>query len=90
MKKKRLLIAALLVAVIAVGAVNLSRTLRTIPTDFSKIKMIYASDGVSRYYYDTLSEDSKVAYTLILNSIRKHPKEVEIPQLSEADFHEMF
>lgn len=90
MKKKRLMIAVLLVAVIAVGAVNLSRTLRTIPTDFSKTKMIYASDGVSRYYYDTLSEDSQIAYTLILNSIRKHPKEVEIPQLSEADFHEMF
>lgn len=90
MKKKQIIIAFLAVAVCIVGAVNISRVLRTIPTDFSKTQMIYDSDGVTRYYYHTLSDDGKRAYTLILNSIREHPAEIEIPQLSDDDFHEMF
>lgn len=90
MKKKQIIIAVLAIAVCIVGAVNLERTLRMIPTDFSKTQMVYASDGVTRYYYHTLSEEGRLAYTLILDSIRTHPSEIEIPQLNDADFHEMF
>lgn len=90
MKKSRILLAVLAIAVCVVGAVNFSRTLRMIPTDFSKTQMVYGADSKTRYYYHTLSEDGKLAYTLILEAIRKHPSEIEIPQLNDGDFHEMF
>lgn len=60
------------------------------PTDFSDTEMIYASDGATRYYYQTLSQDGKIAYTVILSQIRDHPEEIEIPELGEFDFHQMF
>lgn len=90
MKKGRIIIAILAVGLCVVGAINFSRTLRMMPTDFSKTQMTYDSDGVARYYYQTLSDDGKVAYTLILNAIREHPEEIEIPQLNDTDFHKMF
>ncbi len=90
MKKKHIIIAIAVFAVCIACAANISRVLQFIPTDFSKTEMIYDSDGVTRYYYHTLSENGKLAYTLILNSIREHPEEIEIPQLNDTDFHAMF
>lgn len=90
MKKRRVFIAVLAVAVCIVAAVNFSRILQKLPTDFSDTQMIYDADGRTRYYYNTLSADGKVAYTIILNTIREHPEKIEIPQLNDTDFHEMF
>lgn len=61
-----------------------------IPTDFSDTEMLYASDGVTRYYYETLSPNGKTAYTIILSEIRNHPEEIEIPELGDFEFHQMF
>ncbi len=61
-----------------------------IPSDFSDTEMIYTADDVERYYYETLSEDGKIAYTIILSEIRNHPEEIEIPELGDFDFHQMF
>lgn len=61
-----------------------------IPTDFSDTELAQAPDGVTRYYYDALSQDGKIAYTVILSQIREHPQEIEIPELGDFDFHQMF
>lgn len=90
MKKRRIFIAILAVAVCVVAAMNFTRILQKIPTDFSDIQMTYDADGRSRYYFNTLSAEGKVAYTVILDTIREHPERIEIPQLNDADFHEMF
>ena len=49
----------------------------------------YFAENSDRYY-NTLSAEGKVAYTVILDTIREHPERIEIPQLNDADFHEMF
>lgn len=90
MKKRRIFIVILAVAVCIVAAINFTRILQKIPTDFSDIQMRYDSDGRTRYYYNTLSVEGKIAYTIILDTIREHPESIEIPPLSDADFHEMF
>lgn len=58
-------------------------------TDFSSVEMKYNND-VKRYYYNLLSDNAKIAYTLILNSISEHPEKIEIPSLSEEDFNSVF
>lgn len=62
----------------------------TKPTDFSDTQLVYASDGAVRRYYQSLSDDGKIAYTLILSSIRTHPEEIEIPVLDTESFDSVF
>ena len=84
---------AILVLLVLLGVavfINFDRIALLIPTDFSKTEMVFESDGSTRYYYDTLSDDGKVAYTKILSEIRTHPESIEIPNLSDSEYDEMF
>ncbi len=61
-----------------------------IPTDFSETELVNESENNTRYYYNTLTQDGKIAYSGILAQIRNHPEEIEIPPLDEEEFHKMF
>lgn len=90
MKKRTF--AALIVLALCAGIVlaNLDTLRMMLPTRFSNTELVYAQDGVSRYYYHTLSEDAQIAYTLILNAVDAHPEEIEIPPLDDEAFSAMF
>lgn len=90
MKKRAF--AALIVLALSAGIVlaNLDTLRMMLPTRFSDTELIYAQDGVTRYYYHTLSEDAQIAYTLILNAVEAHPEEIEIPPLDDEAFSAMF
>ncbi len=90
MKKRTF--AAVIVLAICAGIVlaNLDTLRMMLPTRFSDTELIYAQDGVTRYYYHTLSEDAQIAYTLILNAVDAHPEEIEIPPLDDEAFSAMF
>ena len=90
MKKRTF--AAVIVLAICAGIVlaNLDTLRMMLPTRFSNTELVYAQDGVSRYYYHTLSEDAQIAYTLILNAVEAHPEEIEIPPLDDTEFSAMF
>ena len=90
MKKRTF--AALIVLALCAGIVlaNLDTLRMMLPTRFSNTELVYAQDGVSRYYYHTLSEDAQIAYTLILNAVEAHPEEIEIPPLDDEAFSAMF
>ena len=84
---------AILVLLVLLGVavfINFDRIALLIPTDFSDTEMVFESDGSTRYYYETLSDDGKVAYTKILSEIRTHPESIEIPNLSDSEYDEMF
>lgn len=88
--KKWIAIPVVLVLLILAVALNYDRIALLIPTDFSQTEMVFESDGSTRYYYDTLTDNGKVAYTEILSEIRSHPEKIEIPNLSDSEFDEMF
>ena len=88
--KKWTVILVLLVLLGVAVFINFDRIALLIPTDFSETEMVFESDGSTRYYYDTLSDDGKVAYTKILSEIRTHPEKIEIPNLSDSEYDEMF
>ena len=85
--KKWTVILVLLVLLGVAVFINFDRIALLIPTDFSETEMVFESDGSTRYYYDTLSDDGKVAYTKILSEIRTHPESIEIPN---PDFRKSF
>lgn len=89
---KRRAFATLIVLALCAGIVlaNLDTLRMMLPTRFSNTELVYAQDGVSRYYYHTLSEDAQIAYTLILNAVEAHPEEIEIPPLDDEAFSAMF
>ncbi len=89
---KRRAFAALIVLALCAGIVlaNLDTLRMMLPTRFSNTELVYAQDGVSRYYYHTLSEDAQIAYTLILNAVEAHPEEIEIAPLDDEAFSAMF
>ena len=89
---KRRAFAALIVLALCAGIVlaDLDTLRMMLPTRFSNTELVYAQDGVSRYYYHTLSEDAQIAYTLILNAVEAHPEEIEIPPLDDEAFSAMF
>ena len=57
--KKWLAIPVVLILLVLAVALNYDRTALLIPTDFSDTEMVFESDGSTRYYYDTLSDDGK-------------------------------
>ncbi len=69
---------------------NLDTVRLWIPTDFSETELLKASESNTRYYYNTLTQDGKIAYSNILAQICNHPEEIEIPPLDEEEFHKMF
>ena len=64
-------------------------TLGVFPTDFSDVDMIYEGGGYERFYYNTLSENGKIAYTLILPKLSEHEEQIEIPKLSEDEISDV-
>ncbi|MGN0519401.1 MAG: transglutaminase domain-containing protein [Candidatus Fimenecus sp.] len=91
MKKARLL----LVAAVLIWVVVLCKCVDIrmwIPTDFSAAEAEIAHNAVeeTRYYYENLSNEGKIAYNEILSQIRNHPAEIEIPVLDEEEFQKMF
>lgn len=89
MKKLFPALAVLIVIALAIF-VNYDRLSKWFPTDFSETEMVFENDGSTRYYYDALSEDAKIAYTKVLSEIRSHPEKIEIPDLTDTEFDEMF
>lgn len=82
--------AAIVLAFIAVSAVCLSACLPSDlwATDFSKVEVMDAyADGHYHYYYDRLTDNAKIAYMMILAEIREHPEKIEIPMLTEDEYH---
>ena len=55
-------------------------------TDFSKVELVYENDGAERYYYDHLTDNAKIAYTLILPEIYNHTERIEIPEINDEEF----
>ena len=79
-------ISILCVAVIllcSVALMNLDTLRLWIPTDFSETELVEKTESNTRYYYNTLTQDGKIAYSGILAQIRSHPEEIEIPPLNE-------
>lgn len=60
-----------------------------LPTDFSSVELQYENND-NRYYYNLLSYNGKIAYTLILNNVANHPERIEIPNLSEEELNSVF
>ena len=69
---------------------NRKQILSYIPTDFSKVEMIYDNrtddDMNVRYYYNHLSDNAKIAYTLIVPEVYKHTELIEIPKITDSEF----
>lgn len=55
-------------------------------SDFSTVDMVYEDGGTQRFYYNKLSENAKLAYTLIVPEIYNHVEKIEIPKLSDEEF----
>lgn len=99
MKKQiKSVIAIVITTALAVASYLYKDTLLSfIPTDFSNVDMIYETVDLSlaqgevnvRYYYHTLSDNAKKAYTLILPQLYNHTYEIEIPYLTGEELEEL-
>lgn len=52
--------------------------------DFSDTKLVY--ENSDRYYYDHLTDNAKIAYTLILPELYEHSEKIEIPEITDDEF----
>ena len=88
--KKLINVAAVLIIIAVVAFVG-----NTVVRDFGlvekeyPVELVYEKDAQNRYYYTTLSENGKKAYTLVLPKIYEHEKQIEIPKLSDSEFNEL-
>lgn len=57
--------------------------------DYSDVELVYENDEKNRYYYDKLTENGKIAYTLILPELSNHTERIEVPELSQAEFDDV-
>lgn len=55
-------------------------------TDFSKVNLVYENDK-GKFYYHKLSQNAKIAYTLILKSINLQPEQIEIPDITSEELN---
>jgi len=83
-------VGAVIAAAVVLTAVCYRQTLLSfIPTSFSNVEMVYdsPSDGETniRYYYNHLSDNSKIAYTLIVPEIYRHTAKIEIPVITDEE-----
>lgn len=89
MKKIKHLIICLLIFLITFSFSSCA-FLEFIPSDFSKVELIYEGNSGKRYFYEHLSKNAKVAYTLVLNNIKNHSLNIDIPIITEQEFNEVF
>lgn len=81
--------------ILAVGMILIILTLFSscgyfiIPSDFSSVELKYENNE-NRYYYNLLSDNAKIAYTLIMNDIKNHPEKIEIPNLTKDELNDVF
>lgn len=63
-----------------------------IPTDFSedRAQLATVSAKETGYYYNSLTENGKIAYNRILAEIREHPEEINVPNLDAEEFKNTF
>lgn len=83
-------VGAVIAVIFVLGVIyNRHTLLSLIPTNFSNVEMVY--DGQSdtetnvRYYYNRLTDNAKVAYTLIVPEMYKHAEAVEIPMITDEE-----
>lgn len=57
--------------------------------DYSDVELVYENDANNRYYYSKLSDNAKIAYTLILPQLYNHAQRVEIPEINEEEFEDI-
>lgn len=76
----------LIVIVLALCAFTAIRNSDEIFSDFSSVDMVYENDDTTRFYYNRLTDNAKLAYTLIVPEIYKHTEKIEIPKLSDEEF----
>ena len=73
------------VIVIIFCLVITAKNLGFFPTDFSKVELSYENSQTERKYYEGLSENAKIAYTLVLPELPKHTEKIEIPKLTDSE-----
>ncbi len=85
-------VGAVIAVIFVLGVIyNRHTLLSLIPTNFSNVEMVY--DGQSdaetnvRYYYNRLSDNAKVAYTLIVPEVYKHTDSIEIPMITDEELN---
>ncbi len=87
--KKKLLISLLCFCILLQVGFYSVRYLQNKPTDFSSVD-ISLHETPMNYYFRGLSDNAKLAYTLIYDVIREHPEEIEIPPLTMEEYNAMF
>ena len=68
---------------------NIAKNFGIIQTDYSYVSLVYEAEAEDRYYYSRLSENGKIAYTLVLPEIYRHSPKIEIPRLNDSDFNSL-
>lgn len=84
MKLKLLPILAVLLLVVSLFVLGSGKLLSA--PDYSEVELSYENDGRTRYYYDRLSPNAKLAYTMILPKLYEHSEKIEIPEITSEDF----
>ncbi|MBR0542217.1 MAG: hypothetical protein IJK26_08445 [Clostridia bacterium] len=73
------------IIIIIFSAFVTAKNLGMFPTDFSDVDLSYSQSDSQRFYYNRLSENGKIAYTLILPELAEHTERIEIPKLTEDE-----
>lgn len=58
------------------------------PKNFSKVDIDQYNDA-EHFYYQRLSQNGKIAYTLLMEQLKEHPEKIEIPQVSDTEYDKM-
>ena len=88
MRKKISLFILALCVLIQIGVISY-RAYQNAPKDFTKIDIQEYADSF-HYYYNHLSQNGKIAYTVILKQIQSFPKEIEIPYITQEEYDAVF
>lgn len=75
----------LVLMIVCFGALFFNRAVN-FKKNYSDVELIYENDNTNRYYYESLSENAKIAYTLILPRLYEHSEKIEIPKISDEEF----
>ena len=75
----------LVLMIVIFGTVFLNKAVN-FKKSYSDIELVYENDNTNRYYYESLSENAKIAYTLILPGLYEHSEKIEVPKISDEEF----